>query len=127
MNSGYLPLRLVLLACLSAIMGWAFLVPHPLPFGIAVQREIGFVGHIGIFSMVTLACGTLFPQALWWTAAVLLIAATCLEAAQLLIPKRGAEVADFAMNCVGILLGLAVLRIGPALLTRYRSKKSSQT
>ena len=106
-------------------MAWLFLAPHPLPFGISVQREMGFVGHIGIFAMVTLACAVTFPRALWRVAAVLLVAAVCLEAAQLFIPTRGAEFADVAMNCVGILLGLVAFVLGLCCSLAHTRKNGS--
>lgn len=123
MDTRHLPLRLALLIGLPGIMAWLFLAPHPLPFGISVQREMGFVGHIGIFTMVTLACAVAFPRAPWRVATVLLVAAVCLEAAQLFIPTRGAEFADVAMNCVGILLGLVAFRVGAVLLAGAHQKK----
>lgn len=118
MGARHLKSRLGLLSGLLGIMAWLFLAPHPLPFEIAVQREAGFVGHLGIFTLVTLACAAAFPRALWRVAAALLIAAICFEAAQVFIPTRGAELADFAMNCIGILLGFVVFRAGVALLMK---------
>lgn len=122
MGTRYLPMRLGLLAGLLGIMAWLFLAPHPLPSGIAVQREAGFLGHVGIFTLATLACTAAFPRAPWRVTASLLIAATCLEAAQIFVPTRGAEFADFAMNCIGILLGLIGFRFGAALLMRVHRK-----
>jgi len=120
MGARHLPWCLGLLTGLAGIMVWLFLAPRPLAFGISVQREMGFVGHAGIFTVVTLACAAAFPRARWRIATILLVAAFCLEIAQLFIPTRGADIADFAMNCVGILLGLMTFRIGAALLAgRY--------
>lgn len=115
MGARHLSLRLGLLVSLSGIMAWLFLAPDPLPFGISVQRELGFVGHVIVFTIGSLACAAVFPCALRRVVATLLVAAACLEIAQLFIPTRGAEFADFAMNCIGILLGLVAFRIGAAL------------
>ena len=107
-------------------MAWAFLAPYPAPFGITVQREMGFVAHVGIFAVAALGFLAAFPHAQRWVTATLLVAAVGLEAAQLVLPTRGADVADFAMNCVGIFLGLLVFRAGAVLCARVH-QKSNQT
>jgi len=126
MTTRRLALRLVLLASLIAGMAWPLLAPHPLPFGISVQREMGFIGYAGIFALATLACAVAFPHALWRITTALLIAAFSLETIQIFIPTRGADYVDLAMNCVGILLGLVAFRIGLALLAGSYWKRTGQ-
>lgn len=110
-------IRFYLLSGMLAGMCWLFLAPSPLPFGIAIQRELGFVGHASVFTVFTLTCSIAFPKALRPVAIGILGAAVCLEAAQMLIPSRGADIMDFAMNCFGIGTGFVIYRIGAALVT----------
>jgi VanZ family protein len=119
-------LRLALLVGLLGITAWLFLAPNPLPFGIAVQREAGWVGHAGIFTVMTLAISFLYPRALPKVIAALLIMAVFLEAAQLLVPTRGADMFDFAMNVLGILLGFMIFRVIAAFLKGSRLKADSE-
>lgn len=126
MNARHPFLRLGLVVVLSGAMAWLFLAPQPLPSDISVQRELGFVGHLGIFTMASLACAAAFPRALRRVAAALMVAAACLETAQLGISTRGAEFADFAMNIVGILLGILIFRVG-ATLVRHPRRTNGQS
>jgi len=105
-------LRWPLLIALMSAICWIFLAPSPLPFGMAVQRELGFVGHILAFTVATLACVSAFPKATRWLAMILLGSAICLETAQLIIPGRGADIMDFTMNCFGIVIGITIFRMG---------------
>ena len=108
-------LRLGPLIGLLGITAWLLLAPNPLPFGISVQRELGFAGHLGLFTMVTLACAATFPREIKRTTAALLLAAICLEAVQFFAPTRDADFADVVMNWLGILLGLVVFHCSVAL------------
>jgi|GEM_PF-3374425 len=105
------PLRLAGLTGLLCALGWIFLSPSPLPFNIEIQRELGYVGHVGAFAVVTLSLLALFPTQQRRPVLFMFGAAIVLEAAQFLIPTRGADVMDFVMNCLGIILGACVFRL----------------
>lgn len=127
MRTRSLFLRIGLLAALLSATAWLLVAPAPLPLGISVQREMGFVGHIGIFGILTFTFGATFPCAKWWAAAVLLIMAVLLEAVQVFVPRRDADLADFAMNCLGILLGLITFLAGVVLTTGIHRKTVQKT
>ena len=103
-------LRWYLLTGLMGAMCWIFMAPTPMPFGIEIQRELGFVGHLLIFTIFSLACFSAFPRSLRQTAMVLLLMAICLEAVQILLPSRGADIMDAIVNGIGILVGYGIFR-----------------
>lgn len=102
--------RVYLLCALIAGVGWVFLAPNPVPFGIEIQRELGFVGHLLVFTIFSLACFSAFPRSLRQTAMILLFMAVCLEGVQILLPSRGADIMDAIVNGIGILVGYGIFR-----------------
>jgi len=113
-------MRFCILFSLFIGMCWLFLSRSPVPSGINIQRQLGFAGHVLVFSLFSLTCSFLFPKAKVRTLLALLGCAMCLEGAQLLIPGRGADIMDFAMNCLGISIGFTLFHIGAALTTSRR-------
>lgn len=98
-------LRVFILCSLTIVMAWVFLAPSPIPFGIEIQRELGFVGHVAMFALVSLICFMTFDQNIRQVVAILLGSAVGLEVAQAIIPDRGADIVDFLMNGAGIVIG----------------------
>lgn len=104
-------LRLYILAGLFAVLCWIFLSPSPIPFDIEIQRELGFVGHVCAFAVVTLALCIIITKPQHPIVFYMIAAAISLETAQIFIPTRGADIMDFAMNCLGIVIGLLLYRL----------------
>jgi VanZ family protein len=120
------PLHPVIIAILLTVVAWLLLAPAPLPFDIAIQREMGFIGHLGLFGILTFASVAAFPRAYWLISAMLLLAAVFLEAVQFFVPTRDADPADLAMNCLGILVGLIAFRVRIVLSTRINRKTTQK-
>ena len=116
----------VFLAALLTIVVWLLLAPTPLPFGFTVQREMGFVGHLGLFGILTFACVAAFPRVYWPVSITLFFAAVFLEAIQFFVPTRDADPADLAMNCLGILAGLITFRARVVLIARTNQKTTQK-
>jgi len=103
-------LRGLLLCALMGAMCWLFMAPSPLPREMDIQRELGFVGHLLIFTIFAIASFGAFPKWPRQTTIVLVLIAICLEAAQMFLPNRGADVMDLIMNGVGIAAGYIIFR-----------------